>query len=428
MPRHTFPLKKLKSEQIKLALLNISERFDDFSFLDSNDYPDKLRKYDWLCGWQGHKVLETDHNSFDQLKTFCLNHQDWMFGHLNYNLKNEVEKLQSHFKDDFGFTPLRFFIPKHVIYSQDGEVWASSYSLQTEEAVEEYLNQMEVVESKSCTGEPLEELKPTLSKEAYLRKVRELQEELQYGNIYEINFCQEFKAQRRVQPISTFKRLNELSKAPFSAYYKMGNNYLLCASPERFLQKERDEIRVQPIKGTARRFNDPTQDKASAEALLNSEKERSENVMIVDLMRNDLSRTATNASVKVDELFGLYSFQGVHQLISTVRSTLDKAYTLADVLHTTFPMGSMTGAPKESAMQLIDQHENFNRGLFSGSVGYIDPSGNADFNVVIRSLLYNASRTQLSIRVGGAITVLSTPEAEYEECLLKAEKLFAVLR
>ena len=202
---------------------------------------------------------------------------------------------------------------------------------------------------------------------------------------------------------------------------------MLCASPERYLRKEANKVISQPIKGTAKRFSDETLDNNSKIALEQNPKERAENIMIVDLVRNDLSHTAIKGSVAVEELCGIYTFEQVHQMISTVVSTVENSVSPVEILRTTFPMGSMTGAPKISAMNIIEELEETKRGLYSGAVGYFTPENDFDFNVVIRSILYNAREKYLSFSVGSAITSQSIPEQEYEECLLKAKAMFEVL-
>jgi para-aminobenzoate synthetase component 1 len=255
-----------------------------------------------------------------------------------------------------------------------------------------------------------------------------VKQRLQRGDIYEMNLCQEFYGEGiEMDPIDVFRRVNAFAETPFSAFYRNEDHYLICASPERYLSVQQSEVISQPIKGTAKRHANEISDIAEKEKLQNDPKERSENVMIVDLVRNDLSRNARRASVRVPELFGVYTFKSVHQLISTVRAELPEGKTVFDVIRASFPMGSMTGAPKISAMKVIDEVEDFQRGLYSGSVGYIDPDGNADFNVVIRSLLYNRSTGYLSLPVGGAITIQANAEQEYEECLLKASAIRRLL-
>lgn len=252
---------------------------------------------------------------------------------------------------------------------------------------------------------------------------------IQMGDIYEANFCQEFYAENTViHPLETYLKLNAISSSPFAVFLKLTDLFLLSASPERFIRKQGNKIISQPIKGTARRATDLEEDQNLALALENDPKERSENIMITDLVRNDLSRTATRNSVQVEELCKLYTFKQVHQLITTVVSEVTEETSIIDVLKTTFPMGSMTGAPKESAMNIIENLEETKRSLYSGAVGYITPTGNADFNVVIRSILYHSSNNYLSFSVGSAITIKSEPEKEFEECLLKAKAMLEVLK
>ncbi|MFY7988966.1 MAG: chorismate-binding protein, partial [Flavobacterium sp.] len=194
-----------------------------------------------------------------------------------------------------------------------------------------------------------------------------------------------------------------------------------------YLRKEGLKVISQPIKGTARRSLDVKQDEQLKSDLAQNEKERSENIMIVDLVRNDLSHTATKGSVQVEELCQIYTFKQVHQMISTIVSEVENTTSPIEILRTTFPMGSMTGAPKISAMQIIEALEETKRGLYSGTVGYFTPTGDFDFNVVIRSILYNSQNKYLSFSVGSAVTAQAIPEMEYEECLLKAKAMFEVL-
>jgi len=393
--------------------------------LDSNSFTaDKYSRFDWLAGWGSVKAISSENKNLDQLYDFHSEHQDWLFGHLNYNLKNQLEKLRTSHVDELAYPLFHFFIPETIIYCKSSTITVESYTLSS---LEELISEISTA-TKSSKPSSTIKLSSRTSKEDYIKAVNRLKEELQFGNIYEINYCIEFWAKQNINPSLVFEKLNELSQAPFSAFYKLKDNYLLCASPERYLQKNGSKVISQPIKGTARRSVDTEEDRLLAQNLSLDEKERSENVMIVDLVRNDLSRTAQKNSVTVEELYGVYTFKNVHQLVSTVSSNLKPNFTFTDLLKTSFPMGSMTGAPKIKAMELIDQFENFNRSLYSGSVGYIDPDGNLDFNVVIRSLFYNQSKHYLSARVGSAITIHASAEKEYEECLVKASSLFECLR
>jgi para-aminobenzoate synthetase component 1 len=207
----------------------------------------------------------------------------------------------------------------------------------------------------------------------------------------------------------------------------MNDKYLVCSSPERFVQKKGPLVISQPIKGTIKREEDHAADILSRQALQQNSKERAENVMVVDLVRNDLSHTATAGSVKVTELFGIYSFAHVHHMISTVTAIPEPNLPFTAIIRQAFPMGSMTGAPKLRVLQLIEQYEQSRRGLFSGALGYITPEGDFDFNVVIRSILYNEETGYLSFPTGSAITSYADPEKEWEECLLKAASMKKVL-
>ena len=261
-----------------------------------------------------------------------------------------------------------------------------------------------------------------IDRDEYIRTINLLRQHILRGDCYELNFCQEFYATVKLDPLELYQRLSRNSPNPFSAFYRNGDRYALCASPERYLTKKENRLFSQPIKGTAPRdLNDEDNDRMNRLALENSQKERSENIMVVDLVRNDLSRICLNGTVKVDELCRVYAFPQVFQMISTVSGEIRPDASWTDALKATFPMGSMTGAPKKSVMQLIEKYERSARGLFSGSIGYVDPAGNFDFNVVIRTVLYNQKTAYLSFQAGSAITYNCDPEAEYEECQLKAE-------
>ena len=267
-------------------------------------------------------------------------------------------------------------------------------------------------------------LRPSWDRETYLDKFNAVKAALKRGDIYEMNLCMPWQGRAPGQASwSLFERLASATKAPHSAYIQAGDHRVLCASPERFLEKRGQTLRSQPIKGTVRRGASLEEDEALKRSLLESEKERAENVMIVDLVRNDLSRVAQPNSVEVDELFGLHTFSTVHQMISTVSCQIQPQATAEDVLRATFPMGSMTGAPKLSAMDLIASLEGHGRGVYSGTIGYVDAQGDWDFNVVIRSLMHRADNGRVDATVGGALTLLADGDDEYDECLLKVAAL-----
>jgi len=415
--------------QFKQQLIAWAQQFREITFLDSNSFFDEFSSFDCVLAVDAFTSIKTDyHNAFDDLNQYQQTTKDWLFGYLSYDLKNDVEHLQSSNFDGLDFPDLFFFQPKKLFLLK-GNLLEIQYLNMCDDEVE--VDFMEILESRKLKieNENKLEINQRISKESYLQKVSKLLEHTHHGDLYEANFCMEFFAQNAViNPLEKFEKLNSISQAPFTVFLKNNKQFLLSASPERYLKKVGENIISQPIKGTSRRFSDPKEDDNSKFNLEQDPKERAENIMITDLVRNDLSRTAQKATVEVKELCAIYSFLQVHQMISTVTSKLDPQYTVVDVLKTTFPMGSMTGAPKYASMKIIEELEESKRGLYSGAVGYFTPNGDFDFNVVIRSILYNQENQYVSFSVGSAITSLSIPEKEYEECLLKAKAMLEVLQ
>ena len=408
-------------------MLSWANQFNICCFLDNQHYNLPHHSFECMAAAGAVQTLATAAGTaFEQLKQLYEENRDWLFGHFSYDLKNETEGLASNNTDHIGFPDLCFFIPEVILQLSERELLIGTFD-----------NRHELVFHEICAVEPLREpsqplttpINSRINKADYISTIQQLQQHILRGDCYEINFCQEFFAERvTIDPLQVYNSLSITSPNPFAAYYKTGQQYLLCASPERYIKREGDRIYSQPIKGTSKRnLNDAGEDVRNKEHLYNSAKDRSENVMIVDLVRNDLSKICEEASVQVDELFGIYSFPQVHQMISTVSGQLRSDIHFIDAIKATFPMGSMTGAPKKRVMQLIEQYEQTRRGIFSGAVGYITPDGDFDFNVVIRSIMYNAANTYLSFQAGSAITFYSDPEKEYEECLLKAAAIKKVL-
>jgi len=408
-------------------MLSWVNQFNICCFLDNQNYHLPHHSLECMAAAGAVQTLvAAAGTAFEQLQQLYTQNGDWLFGHLSYDLKNETEDLASHNTDHIGFPDLCFFVPEVILQLSGHELQIGAFDTRHETIFHEI-----------CAMELLTEtgpLAPTsinnrISRDEYIRIIQQLQQHILRGDCYEINFCQEFFAENiTIDPLQVYCSLSNTSPNPFAAYYKTGQQYLLCASPERYLKKEGDRIFSQPIKGTSQRnLHDATADENSATHLYNSAKDRSENVMIVDLVRNDLSKICEEASVQVEELFGIYSFPQVHQMISTVSGQLRSDIHFIEAIKATFPMGSMTGAPKKRVMELIEQYEQTRRGIFSGAVGYITPEGDFDFNVVIRSIMYNGANKYLSFQAGSAITFYSDPEKEYEECLLKAAAIKKVL-
>ena len=416
-------------EIFKQNLLVWAQQFNNVVWLDSNNYSQNYSSYDAILAVDAFTAIQTDYtNAFDKLKTYYTTTNDWIFGYLTYDLKNDTEALESINDDGLDFSDLFFFQPKKIFLIK-GNTLETQYLNAVNDELEadlldiEKSNNPSIEKSKNSI-----KIKLKIHKDEYFNKVTTILSHIHRGDIYEANFCQEFYAENTtIQPLETYNKLNAISKPPFATFLKVGSKYLLSASPERYIKKTGTKIVSQPIKGTAKRDKDLIMDSILKNDLVSDEKERSENIMIVDLVRNDLSLTAKKGTVKVEELCKIYSFDQVHQMISTVVSEVDADTNPVDIIKTTFPMGSMTGAPKISAMQIIEDLEETKRGLYSGSVGYIKPNGDFDFNVVIRSILYNETNKYVSYSVGGAITAKSEPLKEYEECLVKAKAMREVL-
>ena len=412
----------------KEQLLYWAQQFREVAFLDSNNYPQAYSSYDCMLAVDAFTLLQTDYdNAFEDLKQYQQTTKDWLFGYLSYDLKNDSERLQSNNFDGLDFPDLFFFQPKKIFLLKGNQLETRYLHLCDDELQEDYQDITTIVPQQSTASESVV-VQARIDQKKYLEQVQKMQEYIHKGDIYEANFCMEFYAENAtIQPLEKFQKLNAISQPPFAVFLKNNQQYLLSATPERYLRKEGEDLISQPIKGTAKRYEDPVADEKAKEDLASNPKERAENIMITDLVRNDLSRTAQKGSVQVEELCGIYSFMQVHQMISTITSKMDEKYAVIDVLRLTFPMGSMTGAPKISAMKIIEELEATKRGLYSGAVGYFTPEGDFDFNVVIRSILYNQKQQYLSFSVGSAITALSVPEQEYEECLLKAKAMKSVL-
>lgn len=414
-------------KEFKHQILTWSQSFREIIFLDSNNNSGEYQDFDMLLAVDAFTSIKTDyHNAFEDLKQYQQTTADWIFGFLAYDLKNDLEILQSDNFDGLTFPDLFFFQPKKIFILKGNELEIKYLNLCNDEINEDFNAISET--HLSTTIYPKINISQRISQEAYIAKTNKMLEYIRRGDIYEANFCMEFFSKNAViDPLDCFLKLNTISLPPFAVFFKAGHHFLLSASPERYLKRENDRLISQPIKGTAARYENPVDDEKSKFNLSVDIKERSENIMITDLVRNDLSRTAQKGTVAVEELCGVYSFLQVHHMISTITSKLNPNFSAVDALKTTFPMGSMTGAPKISAMQIIETLEETKRGLYSGAIGYFTPDGDFDFNVVIRSILYNREKKYVSFSVGSAITSLSVPEKEYEECLLKAKAMYEVL-
>ncbi len=400
---------------IKLKMLDWLSSSNIFSYLDNNFYNNAPNRYEVIAAVNAVKWVQP-------LSSEINTTNDWLFGHLQYDFKNDLEpKLSSSHSPKIHFPKSIFFVPETVIYIKHNTdiICIESLERNPEDILQEILlTKLSSVEV-SVNNTP-KAVQCDFTKDEYLQSIAKIQSHIVEGDCYELNFCVcNYVEKISINPIATFRKLNQNNPAPFAALYRQQDAWLISASPERFLYKEKDLILSQPIKGTIGRKVDTNEDEKQKAILQSDIKERAENVMITDLVRNDLARCSDVGSIEVPELFGVYTFPKVHHLISTIKGKL-KVTDFAQILNNTFPMGSMTGAPKFKVMQLIEQYEKTQRSIYSGSVGYITPNGDFDFNVVIRSLIYNEQQQILCNNSGGAITYDSNAEKEWQEAELKS--------
>lgn len=415
----------LPEEDFVSKALQFAERYDHVVYLNPNSYQYPHSPFKHILAFGAYKrLIPALGNNFELLKSFLEEQKDWVFGYFSYDLKNETEALSSANDDFVRFPLLSFFVPCHLIF-----IHADKIEIQSVDRPEELYQKIQQEILSGSDDKSAINIEQKISRESYLEKIKQLQQHILEGDLYEINFCMEYFAKNvHLFPLLFYQKLNAYSPMPFSCFLKAEHHYLMCASPERFLKKEGQKIISQPIKGTIRRDPDLQKDLLYKDLLINNPKERAENIMIVDLVRNDLSHNAVPGSVEAEELCAVYTFPLVHQMISTVVAEIAPEVHPVDVIRDAFPMGSMTGAPKVRAMELIEKFEETKRGIFSGAVGYFSPQLDFDFNVVIRSIMYNAENMYLSFQSGSAITFYSEAEKEYEECAVKTKAIRKILQ
>lgn len=357
----------------------------------------------------GSKEQQITGNPWEYLDQLQNESDDWLFGYLGYDLKNHLEALGSENKDLTGSPDLYMMIPGLVI----------EWSLDKMMVLKGNLPSVDV-DTLQSNPSVLRNLKPLNNCDEYIKTIEKAQDLITEGEFYEINLTHPMQAGFDGDPYQLYRAMREKGPVPFGAYIQCEDITICSASPERFIKKSGSRVFSQPIKGTSPRSNDPAQDMKHKEELY-SEKNRAENLMIVDLVRHDLSAIALPGTVKVPELYEIHSFDTVHQLISTIEAEADARYRSVEIIKACFPPGSMTGAPKIRVMKAIDELETYKRGVYSGAIGYIRPDGDFDFNVVIRSAIIRDNN--LIYPVGGAITGDSDPAAEWEETMVKTRAL-----
>ena len=422
MAKAIFEVNILEFEAKALAW---AQQFEQVCFLQSNGYHDEFSSIEAILAVDAQYIFEsTSTETFKTLENFKTKHPNqWMFGFFGYDLKNEKEGLVTSFSNPLAFPDCYFFIPKTLI-----KFLKSSIEIEAPnpEEIFEAIKNCDV--KASIHNSSKIKIQHRLGKEGYFKAFEHLISHIQRGDIYEVNLCQEFYAEHaKIDPLEVYQKLNGISPTPFSTFFKINDKYILSASPERFLAKRGETLISQPIKGTAPRGKNEIEDQENIFQLRNNPKEIAENVMIVDLVRNDMTRSAKPGTVAAERKLEVHTFKQVHQLISTITCTKSENISDVEAIRNIFPPGSMTGAPKISAMKLCDRYENSRRGVYSGTVGYFAPSGDFDFNVIIRTILYNQTQQYLSFHTGGALTIDANAEKEYNECLLKASAILQTL-
>lgn len=406
-----------------LKVVPWATQFDHFSIFLGNGFNNRFGSFNTFAAVGSVSVFTTKSNDpFKEWISFYESNKDWMIGYLNYDLKNKLNELNSNNTDRLDAPEIYFFIPETLIFLQEDGLMICS------------------VDDPNDIYKEITDLKPAVSKnkeiiiecdtshEEYIEKVLAIQDQIREGDFYELNYCIEYYTTiKSPDLLSIYQRLNSISPMPFSVFQKLDKHYILSASPERFLKKTGKQLIAQPMKGTMKRSPDPAIDEKLKSLLKNSEKEIAENMMIIDLTRNDLTKNAVTGSISVPALFEIHSFSHIHQMVSTITATLDVGKHFIDAIKDAFPMGSMTGAPKICVMEAIEKYENSRRSMFSGAAGYISPEGDFDFNVLIRSIFYSYTTKFLKFNVGSAITIDSKAEDEYLESQLKAKALMKAL-
>ena len=411
----------------KNKALRWAQQFEYNLCLDNHFQVSPYKQMEFLLAVDAIRLLnlKNEVNQFDLFNAFQQEAMSSVFGYFSYDLKNELERLESSNPDRLNLASCFFFEPRYIISFNAGKCIINRSTLEAMHIFDQI---------NSFDGSPPKNNKLGLNwksrvdQETYIENVKQIKRDIEEGTVYELNYCREIYAEEvQLSPVESFLLINEQAKAPFSAFLRMGEQYALSFSPERFVQLKGDSLLSQPIKGTVRKTNDAAQNEQLKRELLNDEKERAENVMIVDLVRNDFARSALTGSVKVEELFGIYEFENIIQMISTVSALKRPNMSALATLKNAYPMGSMTGAPKIKATELIEKYEVSKRGLYSGTIGYMHLNGDFDFNVVIRTLIYDANKGYLSFHVGGAITYDSDPLKEWEETEIKAKSILQFL-
>jgi para-aminobenzoate synthetase component 1 len=413
MKNRNFKYPLPSNQWIKKLIYWTDQNYANFAYLHGKDYG-------YPAGNFPHRLLGGN-NLLEEEQVWSGNSAGAKVGVISYDFKNRIEELNSTNSPVLALPDLCFFEAEFdLVFDTNGI--SSNIPLESE-----FWQKIDQIDLNEKSQKSLQ-IKNQLSQYEYFTAFEEIKNQIRKGNTYELNFCQSFSAEfEHWNPILAYFELEKISPMSFSYLFKSGKKWIVSASPERYIKKVGARLIAQPIKGTVQRGESKQNDLENKKKLFESEKEQAENLMITDLMRNDLAKIAETGSVKVDELFGVYALPKVFQMISTVSAQSTDKASFKNIIEATFPMGSMTGAPKIRTMEIIDSLENFKRGWFAGAFGVVETDGDFDFSVIIRSIIADLEVKKLYFGVGSAVTIDANPDQEYQECLLKAGAIIEVL-
>lgn len=447
-------IKEMKPARGAAELYTYFAGIDDSVFLDSS-LVNKLGRYSVIGAVPYLKLVKEGNNfyingekettcSFETyLKTYLAEHKDknntelpiisGAIGYFSYEYGRKLMEVDS-VKEDLVSIPdaVLVFYDFYIIedrHEQRTYLIANGITREAAKLLDEMESRINgkpvYMQKESDTEYPIE-VQPNFAKDEYKQAVDRMIRYIIEGDIYITNMTQQLTVKSDKVPLDVFYDLRENNPSPFGGYFDYGDFQIVCASPERFLKMQKGHVNTRPIKGTRKRGETPEEDMFMRTELENSEKDKSELLMIVDLERNDLNRVCRPGSVKVTELFSVEEYATVFHLVSDIEGDLEESKNVMDLLEAAFPGGSITGAPKYRAMEIIDELENNKRNLYTGSIGYLTLDGGCDFNIVIRTALYKDGKYYLG--VGGGITAESDLEFEYEETLQKAKAVLLAMR
>ncbi len=428
---------EIKTKYTPIEIFEIFSNDKNPFFLDSNG----KGKYSYIGSNPFDSYIGNDLDAFqkklDEYKVSNINNlsKEHLFtsgavGYFSYDLKNKIEKLPQTAKNDISIPLINFhFYDGIIIIDNDtNKVYIKAFGINdnadniVNKIADRFTENIEINTRNYQVGE----ISSNMTKSEYVNKIEAVKSYIKTGDVYQINLTQRFSCSFDGESIALYKNLRNINPSPFGAYLKYDDFTVVSSSPERFIKRIGDKLLTSPIKGTRKRGSNKVEDELLKKDLINSEKDRSELLMIVDLERNDFGRIAKVGSVKVTDLFRIEEHPSVYHLVSDIEATLDSKINVAEILKATFPGGSITGAPKIRAMEIIDELEPTTRNLYTGSIGWIDFNGDMDLNIVIRTILIKDNKAYFN--AGGGIVWDSSAEEEYEESLLKARALVKALK